>query len=114
MNLTEVMMFVTFFLYIAIFLVTLYNIFSMGKFYNTKIVWILFAVYLILYLVGMTVVMTQDTSAVEVSELVPSLFNIQVWLLEGYFVMLVIQLIMQWKNESIKPIEARRSNEERR
>lgn len=111
MNLTEFMMFIVFFLYIGIFLVTLYNIFMVGKFYDMKMVWILFVSQLILFLVSFQVMMTQATADIMTSELIPSLFNIQIVLLEVYFVMLIIQLFFAWKAESTQPTQARRSAE---
>lgn len=113
MNFSEFMFVLQFLTYIGIFLVTLYNIFSVGKFYDIKMMWILFISQLINYAVGMSIVMTLDTAYWAQTEIIGVLYQLEVYMFVLYFVMLAVQLIMAWRAEALQPVQARKSAEMR-
>lgn len=104
MNFSEFMFVLQFLMYMGIFLVTLYNIFSVGKFYDIKMVWTLFIAQIITYGIGFSIVLTLDTAYWAQTEIIGVLQQLQTFMFEGYFVMLVIQLFFYWKSDSTKPV----------
>lgn len=104
MNFSEFLFILQILFFLGIFLVTLYNIFTVGKFYDMRMMFILFVGIGFAYLIGMFVVMTFYET-----EIFGQIFGMESWLFRLYGIFLVIQLFMYWQSEAVRPKSARKA-----
>jgi len=100
MDLYEFIFIIQFLAFIGIFLAKLYNLFSMGQWYDMRIGWILLIGAFLAYGVGFTISMHQQA---ELGFL--SLFQYQIWGLGIHVLLMLAELFVVWYGTATQPIK---------
>jgi hypothetical protein len=108
MNFTEFIFFIQLFGFFIILLAKLYNLFTVGKFYDIKISFILFISQVLLFGFGLMVVLTDYTQI-----LFSRLLQWETWFLAFSFLFLLAELFFYWKAKGFDLISAKNSKRER-
>jgi len=107
MSIYELLFILCFFGFLIITLMKLFNIFSVGNFYDMKLAFIYFVSTFILYAVLFVIVLTNPEIIIY-----HALFNLCTWILRLNVLFMIIELFFYWKVKAIQPIRAKMSSSE--
>lgn len=103
-----------FLMFIVSMMLTLYNIFNMGKVFDIKKSFVVLFLVLVCYFVGMILVLsTAFTGGGDTNLTYSILFKFQTKLLILYGILFIVQLFFYWRAEGVTTPQARNSIEAR-
>lgn len=101
MNIVHAFFMISFTVSVAILLAKVYNLLSVGEWYDIKTAFLLFVGYLLAWLVGLVCVLMDLTTPI-----LNTLFKLQTWLLVVTVMALIVELFLLAKvisNTTVKP-----------